>query len=454
MSVKTWKQLAGLALAVVSVVATIALLPTKAPPQIITLPNGDKYQFVAAIWGTNEIQPSWTAHLFARLPTSFANYVQLKLGNRLGWDMPLRRPAPPFVGTGIGSAIPPEASLHFWFRSLGTNISATTRSFKFMLADQNGVISGGANASLLIFGSGKYKWLTFGFPAAPRRSATLQLCLFQGVGPARRGPYSEIGGVRIANPLYGHFPQWQPEPLPITKTAGDLQARLTDFTVASQNVSKTLFHPPALGEDRLIVFKLEMNSPRGTNEIWIIDRAELGDATGNRAVAHWCTRYASGEYGFMPDSGSALWPDEAAWRLKLNLKRTRGRDPEEVVTFKNVPLPPIGATNVVLVTNIIHGVPIVLKQEFRRQANTPALNLPDGSETRITVELTSHPAGVGLDFVGMVANTGWSLPAYSERQSDFLNEIRLNFIPTDATTVDITWAVQRLRTVEFLVKPP
>jgi len=37
---------------------------------------------------------------------------------------------------------------------------------------------------------------------------------------------------------------------------------------------------------------------------------------------------------------------------------------------------------------------------------------------------------------------------------DSASELVLSYVPADVATVDIMWTVQKLRTVEFLVKPP
>jgi hypothetical protein len=249
--------------------------------------------------------------------------------------------------------------------------------------------------------------------------------------------------------------------VPATKSAGDLQVRLTDFNVAAANFAnaiaslngkQTRFHPPVTGEDREAVFKLDIRSPRGTNEAWLVQPAQLSDAAGNCVQTDFCSRWSlTDEYQF----GPALWPDESAWRLTLTLRRFRGYDSEEVVTFTNVPVPAVGATNTFFRTNSIHGVPVVLKQQFIREPDrTPVVLRGSTSATHVVLELVNRPDGFVVDFVQLNANSGWKPKESSNRQTANSATMYLFSIPADVRTLDLTWAVQKVRTVEFLVKPP
>lgn len=456
---KTVKRRAWLALLMVVVIASAALLLSRkpAPPQVITLPTGEQFQFIAAEWGTNEVQPSFAARLVARLPTSLAVFVMRKLGPRLGIVTLVGRP---WYAMGQTPLKPPDPSLHFWFRCIQTNSVGPVDSFKFMLADDDGVIGGMGNGGWSSYGQGKNKWLTFTLPVAPRRCDTLQLVLFRADNQFN-GPFHQIGTVRFPNPRFGHFPNWQPEPVPATKRAGDLQVRLTDFTVAAANSGnaiasingkQTRFHPPAPGENQEAVFRLDIHSPRGTNEAWLVEPAELSDATGNRAQAAPCSRWSITDEYYL---GPALWPDESAWRLTLTLRRCRGYDSEEVLTFTNVPVPAVGATNTFFQTNSVHGVPVLLKQEFIREPDrTPVVLRGSMSATRVVVELVNPPEGWVVDFVQLNADTGWRPKEWSNWQTANSAVVTLFSIPPDVRSLDLTWAVQKVRTVEFLVKPP
>ncbi len=73
----------------------------------------------------------------------------------------------------------------------------------------------------------------------------------------------------------------------------------------------------------------------------------------------------------------------------------------------------------------------------------------------MAAELPAKPAGVALDLVEMnIDGQPAKMADYPPPYSDFAAHVNLASIPTNAQTADITFAVQKTRTVEFLVKPP
>jgi len=71
-------------------------------------------------------------------------------------------------------------------------------------------------------------WESAAFSFVPRRSRMLEVPLLS-EWPKVVGAL--LGALRFQNPLYGRFPQWQPEPLPATKMAGDVQVTLLRCSV-------------------------------------------------------------------------------------------------------------------------------------------------------------------------------------------------------------------------------
>ena len=167
-----------------------------------------------------------------------------------------------------------------------------------------------------------------------------------------------VGSISIPNPLYGNYPQWTPEQLPAVKKAGDLEVRLDDLKAGTRLGGAPVIMPNGSivkPYDPATKFDFSVRSSRGTNEVWVLESAELSDATGNvlrnTATSFSSTMMAFAGYNppqqfdwaaYSEDISGTLWPDEAAWRLKLEFKRASGFAPEEVVTFKNVPVPGVG----------------------------------------------------------------------------------------------------------------
>ncbi len=423
-----------------------AIVRGKAPRQVVVLPNGERYRFVAAVWGTRHMPPTMLARLSSRLPASATKWMPQRLANYLG-------PVPTFTL--------PQPCLYLWFR-LENLSSQQPSSLSGLLEDGHGVASGGTSGRST-YPLGNVTWLTMTFPVVPRRCAVVQCRLFQ--VSADQESHREIGLVRFPNPLFGQYPQWQPETspetLPATKAAGDIRVRLKEFIVATENKQSemvtnegkiTRFHSPGPGDWRQIVFKLDIETPRGTNiEPWLIQRAELSDATGNRVTDDSSTRWSiTDEYHF----GPALWPDEAAWRLTLDVERNREFDSEELVTFTNVPAPAVGATNTMFLTNLVHGVPVVLKQQFIWDAVS---TMPLGQmlpPTHVDIEILNHLEGLVVDFFRLKSDTGWTQTQWYNKRATNCTILYLYQLPRNVRTLDLTWSIQKKRTVEFLIKPP
>jgi hypothetical protein len=415
-------------------------------PPILTLPNGAQLVFAGTTYGTINTPPS---------PEKYIGQHNIQFNEGETFETP---------------------QFFVWFQWKETNapLGRTMPQLIARLADQKGVERGAV--SYPAFSDG-VPLSYVEFPAIPRRSQILQLNFY----PFFVGLTDLVTSVSFTNPLYGHFPEWKPEPVPAVKKTGDLEVRLVNLMTGIRqsgsvpvlaNGKQGIGFQPAQGGIHLATFfDVLSSSTRGTNEEWVVQSAELSDATGNIIASPAYVGSSGpgvspmvhiGEYRFsLP---GALWPDEPAWRLKLELKRKSGFTPEEFVTFANVPVPKIGTTNFAPFTNIVGGVQIVLK-EFLENGDRTNIRYPRGTnanyfvndhtpETLVAVELPGHPEGVAVDFVKMVADTDEIFQEHGNTWRPFYRAASLRFIPSNVKTVDITWVVQKMRSMEFLVKPP
>jgi hypothetical protein len=439
---RIWLAL-GAATAMTSGLQCVEAQPT--PPQIFTLSNGEQYQFVGTTHDTVNVPPPSRKYAGKHI-------TQFNEGEK--FDTP---------------------QLFIWFQWWETNAPPTRGAPALIarLADQKGIERGASTYPA--FDSG-VTWDYAEFPVIPRRSQMLQ-CNFY---PFDESSLNPVASISFTNPLYGHFPEWKPEPVPAVKKAGDLEVRLVKLMTGIELSGRSPvlangkqgigFQPAQKGIHLATLFDVLLTSARGTNEEWVVQNAELSDATGN-VLAFPSNHSSSGDnVSPMTFSGEyrlsipgTLWPDEAAWRLKLELKRKSGFAPDELVTFKNVPVPKIGTTNFPPITNIVGGVQLVLK-EFVENGDRTNIRYPRGTdhsfvvndhtpETMVAVELPGHPEGVAVDFVKMITGTGEIFEKHGNSWRPFYRGASLKFIPANAQTVDITWVVQKMRSVEFLVKP-
>jgi hypothetical protein len=210
------------------------------------------------------------------------------------------------------------------------------------------------------------------------------------------------------------------------------------------------------------VFNVAFISPRGANETWMVRSAELSDATGNLL--------RDGEGGSPYYILGAPLPNEAAWRLKLEIKRSFGFSPEEVVTFEDVPVPGVGTTATNHITKTVGGVSFELR-EFKRRPDIndgrPAWQNTMNSSIHFEIHAPAHGVAVGL--LRIRTDTGASVEPFVPPTPPFVGApwaegdyawpdtaqfVAMKSIPGDAKTLDLTWVVQKTRSVEFFVKPP
>ena len=402
-------------------------------PQIITLPDGTKCEFAGVTYSKRCVPPTLAAQFASWLPLRLANWFEKYSHAQISqWNRGEKFDTP---------------HLFIWLRLLGTNSTSTTYGLR--LADQTGTEGGVRSFATL---GGGIPWGFAEFPVFPKRSRLIA-CHFYNFNYTP-GPTTPIATLAIPNPAYGQFPTWAAEPIPVSKRVGDLEVRLWEFmtgfsgTVSyggrSDGTYGPIYVPVMNGQDAGTWFGLTAKSTTGTNESWVVHRSELSDATGN--VLSGSAEYFNypqwraplRETVREPISGT-LWRDESAWRLKLQLKRAIGFDSTAVITFTNVPVPPIGTTNAMPITRTGGGIKVVLT-EFAN--NSPPTAFTWGNmmspANRIRVELPGKPEGVALDFLSITTDAGKpETSAWSGGNGDFVQYFK--YIPTNAHTATISF---------------
>ncbi len=456
------KRLFWVALATVIVVAVggvFWLSPAHAPPPlIITDPDGVQFQFEGATYGTNAMAPSPLVKIVNRLPKPLADFVLKHAGARTNQI---------YLAYTFNTP-----QLFVWFKRVGTN-AAAARAYPpqgawtptaFLANEEGGVAGEQDRPNFAAWGP---VWTYAYFPTVPRRSKVIE-CVIYGP-PDSEGSTAEIARIRFANPAFGHFPQWKPEPLPTVKKSEDLEVRLdgvlsgsmqNDGTIASRKEGQ------ALRVTRMVTsIDYSLRSARGTNEKWILQSAEVSDATGNRVAGQLGDgTFGAGSMapgtnfdraGQSASAAGSLWPDETAWRLKLSFKRSYGFDSNELVTFRNVPIPAMGMTDPAVISNTVGGRPILL-EGFARHADFQMWGWIDfGDFSHFRIVMPHKPADLTLDVLKTTTDAGepriMSMIGLTDEGDS--HSVMFETIPTNATKMDVTVLVQKVRTVEFTVKP-
>jgi tetratricopeptide (TPR) repeat protein len=276
------------------------------------------------------------------------------------------------------------------------------------------------------------------------------------------------------SPARGKFPVWEPEPLPATKTAGDLSVTLKTLTgskgdryVGSNNKAETI----RLNAD----LDVTLDGERATE--WTRRNVSVFDALGNLGSTwdcHFC-------------------PREQAWKVQVRVFRdaTAKFDPSEQWTVPAVPVPAANKAEPLSGTQSVQGVNVELVAAggsgsvthtnvttnysgswgSSGSVNGPTKNYPlelntqgqrgAGATTKVQCELPHVVArfkGITEDHytpdLRVADDQRREVKAHGP--TSHADDSYFWFLepPPDAKTLDLTFIVQKGRKVEFVVAPP
>jgi hypothetical protein len=435
-----WLAFACLALIVLAGVVVALRHPKPIVSGPLTLPDGSVVRIVAVTYGTNHVVGTPLARFVARLPAA----MQFRLKGVLGPRAAL-----------FGSTTTTTPTLVVWLGRAATNTPAAITSgyLTALLSDASGFISG-VNATISGWWSNP---LPLRFPVFPRRDPVIALNFFY---HKPRGGIARCGRLRFVNPQYRTYPQWQPEPLPATRKAGDVVVTLKKLSTGHGYNTECENGPHGTAfltfdarhrddENRSVCF-IHFQPLTRTNEVWRVAQAVVSDATGNHIGS---TSLGWGGYDqdyFTFDPG--LWTNESAWKLRCEIKRAEGFAPGETFAFREVPLGRLDQTNRIGWMTNFNGVTVSLDYVLRRTPNTN--NSWSSSElSQVQLSTTGLTNGVHLDLLSARSDAGTNLTCNSWNSGSDARTYYFRAIPLDAKAADFTFAVQHSRWVEFLVKP-
>ena len=425
------------------VLAGIIVAVRKPPPVTsgpLTLPDGAVVRIVGVTYGTNHFVGRPLARFVAHMPAGVQTVFKRLLGSKAVLQ---------------SSATTLEPRLIVWLEHATNRPTAQAAAghVTALLSDARGFMSGGDDY-LDVWFSGLP---SVQFGVFPRRDRVITLNFFY---HSPTGGMTRCGSLPFANPLHRGFPQWQPEPLPATRPAGDVAVTLekvstghdqnTGYRSTTGGGRVVEFGTNRLNGQNCTVCAIHLHSLTNSNEVWCVANEEVSDATGNKArntSLGWGS-YEDGYFTFEP----GLWPSESAWKLRCEIKRVKGFAPGETFTFRGVPLDRLDVTNRLGWATNVGGVRVTLDHVFRRAPNTnSSWSSHQVSQVQFSTAGLTH--GVHLDLVSAQTDGGTNLEAGSWSSSGGWRTYSFRKIPFAAKTADFTFAVQRSRWVEFMVRP-
>jgi hypothetical protein len=172
--------------------------------------------------------------------------------------------------------------------------------------------------------------------AFPRRDAKFKLRVTE--WNPQNGRQTGRDGFVVANPARDTSSSWLPDPLPNTQEDGDLSVTLTrlEFGARAQYQRNSEQPNDPMNKSVLAAFQIQQGGRAATN--WQPAQIETSDATGNH-ITGWCnSQWENDEEVTHYQWG--LWPDEAAWKLRVEFSRTSGFADGETWTVENIPVQP------------------------------------------------------------------------------------------------------------------
>jgi hypothetical protein len=435
------KRLATIGAILVSFVLGFAVVSYfRAPPefpQTVRLPDGTELTILKVSYGTNHVSP-------ALIPKSIFDHLPKKLTETLGLSPRLTRSSS-------------EPTLGLWFKWRNSSPTFPQSNYAITMSDESGFESAGPD---LWVGGSRPSVQGETFHSFPRRSPKIHLHAYlpskwTGSGPQ---PPTHVGEFEFANPAFAEYPVWKTGPTTVRSSSGDFEATVREFRVgANTNVGPTF--RGMYGDNWLIcdgTFTAKYRGQIATN--WHVKSVCLSDASGNRVFPNFWMNQPPWAAELSCHFGPALWPDGSVWKVSTEFSRlpTSEFQADELVTFKNVPVPaPYAAsyghwkTNLQGLTFTLDGVAGV----GATLTNVDQTSLPNKvSEIVATLVPTANSGNLAL--IRIVSNLGSNIkPEQSYPPIDGkTHEFGVTF-PTNTTTVDITFAVHKSRFLEFMLKP-
>jgi hypothetical protein len=272
----------------------------------------------------------------------------------------------------------------------------------------------------------------------------------------------------ISNPARGPFPAWTAESLPDAKDDDDLSATLTKLAYgADSNMNRNQDNPDdPMNKGVQATFNVSYKGKPVTN--WQPVSIETSDATGNHVNGNvnqnqWQDNDDLVTYQW------GLWPDEAAWKLRVEFSKQSNFDDSEVWTVKNIPVvsgrqqdfwnfgnrrgAQTNATAAFAQTDL-NGVHLVIYPATQfTDMNMGNGQMSGGLHIQATPAL---PAGMRLTFVKLSDNQGGDIQNYNSGSSGNGKSITYGYQLQDiagVTNINVILALHPSHFIEFTAKP-
>jgi len=468
----TW--LAALAAVALLVLAGAALRGRRAVARV-ALTSGSTVSVLGATYGTNHLTPD-RYPLERRLPAPLRRGIER-----------LARLGPPPADHQTT-----EPVLLLWLAirpGLATNPPPSLWLYA-MLEDAVGQ-PGGAQSSFPIFPASVPAVQTVEFKVFPRRGSECSLVLLQEVpGAINAGARVLVGRLPVGLPARRVAPAWPMPAKPVVQSAGGVEGTLEGFLNGVGNRPSDPSLPGGATRIELeraptntslsAAIGLRLRSTDGSTNRWTVGELFTADAGGNalKSSSSSCGRVGEREGRLCFRWEPGLWPGEP-WEIRLTAKREADAvfAPEELVQFRNVPLPAVGATNhwgmesdagvergLTLPPALLDRLGFGAGQSARlrlealeRRPPITGASWASRNVTRLRLQATGWTNGLYLDLVRATDERGREVSCGSSGFSGTAGGAEFSFmfraLPADAQELNLVFAIHRGVPLTFRVDP-
>lgn len=333
--------------------------------------------------------------------------------------------------------------------------SITNKGFnnvRLIIFDESGnSFDGGEDGGSMYTVGGKQQ-LTVEFkrpPIFPRRGRVLGLRYLQ---KSKEG-WERVAEFTAENPAYGKYPSWTPEPLPSTKVDGDLSVTLLAFKTGLSE--KDPQKPAADNEPAVTEAAFRIVQSGHETNAWRPKTVEISDATGNDWTPYpaLVSSRHEDDVDFL-SFGGALWPGEAAWKMRVEFSRIADFAPDEIFGFTNVIVP--GATQVIKLDDAVKvgGKEVRLIAISGNKAQQPEPYKWGGVNGQVNLSIQFGPLpGYRLTLLKVTDDAGREVHFQNPTYPGEKWHVYGVKAAKEAKRLDFTFALHKSRFVEFQVKP-
>jgi hypothetical protein len=332
--------------------------------------------------------------------------------------------------------------------------------FQYFVYDKDGVACVGANSNFGGYRQGN-EIVGIRLDAFPRRQGKFFLRAYE---QSNGGQELSDQKFIVRNPARGPFPAWPADALPNTQEDDDLSVTLTKL-VAGAAMPYTRDNDDAgdaMNKGVQATFEVQRNGKSVTD--WEPVSVETSDATGNRVGGGVSGNQWSGDDDAVTYQ-YGLWPDEPAWKLRLEFSQQADFADGELWSAQGVPLEPgrqmdfwnygnrRSSTNSIFAQTDLDGyhLKIFTPKQF---TDAPPNSQPSGG---LIIQISPSLAeGMRMTLVKLTDDQtndigNWNYGTFGDGKS---TTYRYGLRDVGgATNLNLTIALHKSRFVEFTVKP-